>query len=74
MDTHNLRQIDWSNHHGLANTKTGHETASIDSSQTAIVSHEDGDAQNPQEAELASRPDTPDAITDEESTSTYGPH
>lgn len=61
-------QIQWRDDGRLADAQTGDEAACIDGAQTAIVAQEDGNAQDPKEAELARSPDTADAVADEECT------
>ena len=45
-----LSEVDWSHHNRLTNTQACYEATSVDSSQVAIVAHEDCDANNPKDA------------------------
>jgi hypothetical protein len=64
----NFRKVDGTDNASLSNTKTGNEATSIDGIHVAIVSNKDGDAEDPETAELASSPNTADTITNDEST------
>lgn len=59
-------QVDRRHDRGLTNTKTSDETAGINSSQTAVVAHENSYPNNPEQAQLARGPDTANAVTNEE--------
>ncbi len=45
-----LGDVDRAYNGGLPYTKSGDKTTSVDRAETASVSHEDGDAQDPQDA------------------------
>lgn len=64
----NFRQIDGSDDTGLSNADTSNKPTCVDGVHVAVVSHEDGNTQDPETAQLASSPNTPDTITDEKGT------
>lgn len=63
-----LSDVDGTDHRSLSNTEPGNEAAGVDSVKVTTVSHEDGDAQNPQDAQLPSSPDPPNTIANQKST------
>ena len=62
--TYNLSKIDGGDDYCLTDTETSNKAASIDSTKTARVPHEDSNSDHPDDAQLARGPDTTDAITD----------
>ena len=64
----NLCKIDRPNDNGLADAQTSYETTGVDGTQVAFGTHENGNTENPNDAELTSCPDTADTIADKEST------
>lgn len=66
--TYNLREIDRRDDDGLTNSKASDESTSVNCAETATVAHEDSNTNNPNEAKLASSPNTTNSITDQEST------
>lgn len=63
-----LSKIHRPNNRGLAHAQSGDESTSVDSAQVAMSAHEDGDADNPQYAQLPRCPDAADTVADEECT------
>lgn len=63
-----FRKVDWANDTSLPNTNTSNEATSVGGVQAAVVSNKDGNTENPENAELASSPNTADTITNKEST------
>jgi hypothetical protein len=64
----NLSEVDGSYDNGLANAQTCDEPSSIHGAEVAAVAHEDSDANNPENTQLASCPKTTNTIADEERT------
>lgn len=60
--TYDFCKIHRANHNCLTDTQTGNKTASIDSTQVTISSHEDSNTNDPQDTELTGSPETADAI------------
>jgi hypothetical protein len=65
-----LGNVDGSDDGCLSYAEPGDEPAGVDSPKTAVGPQEDGDADNPQDAELAGGPDAADSIADKERTVT----
>lgn len=70
--THDLSQVDWSHNYSLADAQSGHEATSIDSPQATVGTdaHENGNSQDPKNAELASRPQPSNTVAHKECTIT----
>ena len=64
----NFRKVDRADDASLSNTKPSNKATSIDCSHVPVVSNEDGNSKNPENAELTSSPNTTDTITNDEST------
>jgi hypothetical protein len=66
--TYNFREIDGGHDHRLSDTQTSNESTSIDRTEIAVVTHENGSTDDPEQTELTSGPDTTDTVTHQEST------
>jgi hypothetical protein len=62
----NLSEIDWGNDNSLANTQACDEPSCIHGAEVTAIAHEDSNANNPENTQLASCPETTNTITDEE--------
>jgi hypothetical protein len=63
----NLSDVDGPYNGRLAYAETCDEPAGVDGAEIAVGRHEDGDADNPQDAQLAGRPDSANFVADKES-------
>lgn len=63
-----FRKVDWAHDTSLPDTNTSNKATSIGGIQAAVVSDKDGNTEDPENAELASSPNTADTITNDEST------
>jgi len=61
-----LGDVHWGDDSGLSNTDTSDEATSIDLTKTTVVRQKDDDANDPQDAELSSSPETPDSVSKNE--------
>lgn len=66
--TYNFCEIDGGHDHRLSDTQTSNESTSIDRTEIAVVTHENGSTDDPEQTELTSGPDTTDTVTHQEST------
>lgn len=64
----NLGEVDGADDGRLAYTETGDEATSVDGAEVSVVGHEDGNTDDPDDAELTGSPDTADLIANDEGT------
>jgi hypothetical protein len=60
----NFREIDGPDDTGLPYPKTSNEATRVDGAHVAVVPNKDANTDDPETAELASRPDTANTIAD----------
>ena len=60
--TNNLSKVDRTDNDGLSNPQSSDESSGIHGAQRPVVSHEDGNSNDPENTELSSSPETADSV------------